>query len=287
MSAIPDFPHPVFIGGSARSGTHAVGRLLASHPRYATLGVEARFHCANNGLADLLMGRTDLDSFTKRVLGPWWRRGLFDERGLQVIATREQLESAVAEFRELFPADPWEAGAQLMRSLLDPVPARRGGRAWVDVSGFNVRVAPVLHRLFPRARVIHMLRDGRAVTASILHKRDQTDDREEAFDHWVRRVRASHQGLRELPAGVGLTVNLDELAASARERELARLIELLEIDDPAPMRAHFDREISAERANVDGWRSRLSPADARWVDRRYRAAVRELRREGIDWLPSP
>ena len=29
-----DFPEPVFVGGSARSGTHAIGRLLNSHPRY-------------------------------------------------------------------------------------------------------------------------------------------------------------------------------------------------------------------------------------------------------------
>lgn len=287
MTPEPDFPHPIFVGGSARSGTHAIGALLESHERYGTVGVEARFHCANNGLADLLEDKTDLDGFCRRTLGPWWSRGIFGERGLCVIATREQVEAAVSAFRGGFTEDRWRAGRELMQALIDPTAERKGNPAWVDLSGYNVRAAPIMRRLFPRSKVIHMARDGRAVTASILLKRDQTDDREEAFGHWHRRILASHDGVRQMPPGSALTIDLDQLTALNRDHEFARLIEFLEIDDPASMGAHFDREISAERAHVGAWRERLAPADVRWVNRRYRQALKELRREGIDYLPSP
>jgi len=283
----PDFPYPIFVGGSARSGTHAMGALLASSERYATVGVEARFHCANNGLADLLQDKTDLDGFCRRTLGPWWSRGIFGERGLCVIATRVQLEAAVEAFRAGFAGDHWRAARQLMKDLIDPTAERKGKPAWVDLSGYNVRAAPVMHRLFPRSKVIHMVRDGRAVTASILLKRDQTDDREEAFGHWLRRVRASHEGIQRMPAGAALTINLDQLTALDRDREFERLTGFLEIGDPISMRSHFEREISAERAHVGAWRERLAPADVRWVNRRYRQALKELRRDGIDYLPPP
>lgn len=282
-----DFPHPIFIGGSARTGTHAMGHLICSLPHYAMLGLEARFHCANDGLSDLLTGKTDLETFTDRVLGMWWSRGLLGEKGLSEITTRERIEAMMDAFAERFESDPWDAGRELVRGLLDPVAERQGKPAWVDVSGFNVRAGPVLHRLFPRAKVVHMIRDGRAVVASILNKRDQTDDREVALAHWLRRIRYSDEGLREMGPGQVLTVDLDALTATDREGQFARLVEFLEVSDSAPMRGHFETRISAERANVGAWRSRLSPADARWLNRRYRAAVRELRREGIDWVPEP
>jgi hypothetical protein len=78
-----DFPQPVFVGGSARSGTHAIGRLLNSHPRYHLIAVESRFHCGTGGLTDLLNGNTDLDSYCERVLGQWWQRGMQQHRGLR------------------------------------------------------------------------------------------------------------------------------------------------------------------------------------------------------------
>ncbi len=283
MTSAAEFPQPIFIGGSARSGTHIIGALLAAHERYGTVGVEARFHCANNGLADLLEDKTDIDSFCDRVLGRWWSRGILGERGLCVIASRDQLERAVAEFRSTFEADRWRAGRTLMKALIDPTAERKGNPAWVDLSGYNVRAAPVLRRLFPGAKVLHMVRDGRAVTASILLKRDQTDDRDEAFGHWQRRILASAAGIKAAPAGTVLTTDLDQLTSLDRDRQFNRMVEFLEIDDPSSMREYFDREISAERAHVGAWRQRLAPTDARWVNRRYRQALREFRRAGIDW----
>lgn len=283
----PDFPAPVFVGGSARSGTHAIGRLLGADARYHMTAVESRFHCGTGGLTDLLNGHTDLDSYCDRVLGQWWRRGLQQHRGLQVVIEREELEAAVARFRERFPAEPWDAGRALVHDVLDPGAERAGKPAWVDLSGSNIRQAPTLQKLFPRARFIHMVRDGRAVTAAILKKRDMTDDLRQAFGHWAMRVRRSDAALRKMPEGSVLTIFLDDLTAHDRERTFQRLLDYLEVTDDTTLRDYFDSTISAERAHVGAWRQRMAPADARWVDRRYKRLVRQLRREGIDWVPDP
>jgi Sulfotransferase family len=283
----PDFPAPVFIGGSARSGTHAMGRMLTVHPRYHLIPVEARFHAGRRGLTEVLERGLDIDAYCERVLGEWWLRGLKADRGLVTIIERPELERATARLRSGWESDPWEAARRFIGEVLDPVAERAGKPTWVDLSGRNISQAPVLARLFERARFIHMVRDGRAVTAAILQKIETTDDREEAFGHWVARVRRSNLALQAMPPGAVLTIDLEEFAAHDRERQFERLISYLEVDDPSPLRDYFDREITAERANVGAWRQRLSPADARWVDRKYRRMVRELRREGADWAPAP
>ena len=286
MSERP-FGEPVFVGGSARSGTHAIGRLLNSDPRYHMIDVEARFHCGTGGLTDVLNGTTGLDVYCERVLGEWWRRGLRQHRGLHVIIERDELEAAIERLRSGFADDPWGSARRFVRDVLDPTAERAGKPAWVDLSGSNIRQAPTLKKLFPRARFIHMVRDGRAVTAAILRKRDMTDDLEQAFGHWVMRVRRSEAALRQMPDGAVLTIFLDDLTAHDRDRQFQRLVDYLELDDPKPMRDYFDATISSERAHVGAWRDRMAPADARWVDRRYRRLVRRLRREGIDWVPEP
>ena len=282
-----DIPEPVFVGGSARSGTHAIGRLLGSHPNYLQLPIESRFLCGTGGLTDLLNGNTDIDAYRERCLGKWWQRGLRQHLGLKRLIERDDLEAALERLRAGLDDDPLQAGSRFVREILDPLAERAGKPVWVDLSGANIRQAPTLLKLFPRARFIHMVRDGRAVTAAILKKRDMTDDLAQAFGHWEMRVRRSDAALRQMPPDAVLTIYLDDLTAHDREAQFARIVDYLRMDDPAPMRAYFDETISPERAHVGAWRERMAPADARWVDRRYRRLVKQLRREGIDWVPEP
>ena len=287
MAAESDFPAPIFVGGSARSGSHAVGRLLSSHPRYHLIEVEARLHCARGGLTDLLEGQTDIDSFVHLTLTEWWRRGRRHSRGLRNLIDRDSLVAALDEFRSAYDDDPWAAGRRLIHAVLDPGAERFGKPAWVDLSGSNIAKAPVLAQLFPRSRFVHTVRDGRAVAAALLRKRLATDDRELALRSWVGRIRRSHEGIGRMPQDRIVTILLEDLTAHDRERTFERIVRLLDLDDPEPMREYFDREISPDRAHVGAWRERIAPEDARWLDRRYRKAVRRLRSDGIDWIGDP
>jgi hypothetical protein len=287
MSSSRDFPEPVFIGGSPRAGTHAMGRLVAADPRYHLIRVEARFHAAGGGLPDLLAGRVSMEDFVQECRGHWWRRGLRQGRGLQVVADPQTLESALDEFQESYAGDPWGASRRLVRAVLDPAAEQNGKPSWAEVTGPNIGSAPTLQRLFPNARFINMVRDGRAVVAGIINKTDMTDDPLRALGTWEKRIRAADAAMREMPRGSVLVVSLDDLVALDREGTFQRLADFLELDDPQPMRSYFDKTISAERANFGRWRERMPPPEARRIDRRYRRLLRTLHRDGVSWVPEP
>lgn len=287
MTQAQTFPGPVLIGGSARSGTHAMGRLLDSHPRYHLIGTEARFHSSPEGLPDLLAGDVSMERFLELCRGHWWRRGFQNKGGMNRIASRDRLDEALGAFERRFEEAPWEAGRALVSALLDQTAAREGKPSWAEVSGWNIQSAPTVVRLLPSAKFINMVRDGRAVAASHLKKKSLTDDPLRALHHWEQRLRSADAAMRAIPAAKVLTLELDDLVARDREGSYARVVELLEIEDDAPMRAYFEAHISAREAHFGRWRERMAPADARRVDRRYRRLVRELHRDGITWAPEP
>jgi hypothetical protein len=282
------FPEPVFVGGVGRSGTHVMGRLIdAAGPRYHWIPTEVRFHAWRGGLPDLVAGNTSLDDFLEKMRGRWYVRGANRRNGLKRVATPEQLEAALAEFEPAFAANRVDASRRLVRRLLDPAATEAGKDAWVEITGPVVEYAPFLLELFPGAKFINMVRDGRAVVAGTLKKVDLTDDPMLALAKWEQMVSSAGAAIRAIPADRALTVQLDDLTAHDRDRTFDRVVEFLAIEDPAPMREYFEREISADRAHVGAWRQRMAPADARRVDRRYRRVVRKLRREGVDWAPIP
>jgi Sulfotransferase family len=286
-AAESQFPEPIFVGGVGRSGTHVMGRLIDAGPRYHWIPTEVRFHAWRGGLPDLVAGDTSMDAFLEKMRSRWYVRGANRRNGLKRVATPAELEAALAEFTPAFEADRIAASRRLVRRLLDPAAERAGKEAWVEITGPVIEFAPFLLGLFPQAKFINMVRDGRAVVAGTLKKVDLTDDPMQALAKWEEMVSAAGAALRALPEGRAITFHLDDLTAHDRERTFARLVDFLEISDPAPMWEYFDREISAERAHVGAWRQRMAPADARKVDRRYRRALRKLQREGVDWAPAP
>jgi Sulfotransferase family len=286
-AADPDFPHPVFVGGVGRSGTHVMARLIASSGRYHRVRTEARFHAWEGGLPDLVAGRTTMDEFLARMRGHWWRRGANQRQGLHRICDRETFDDALARFERSFAEDQRAAGRNLITDLLGHEADARGRPSFVEATGGTIEHAPFLRELFPGARFVNMVRDGRAVVAATLKKVNLTDEPARAMDRWEGMILAADRSRRQLGEALVLSVSLEGLAAHDRDETFARLVAFLELDDPAPMREYFEREISAERAHVGAWRERVAPADARRIDRRYRRLIKRLRRQGLDWLPSP
>jgi hypothetical protein len=280
-------PGPVFIGGFARSGTHAIGPLVGAHPRYHLVRTEARFHGVPGGLPDLLEGRTSMESFVRRCRNTWWQRGFMRPQGLHLLVERGELDAALEQFRIGFESDPWAAGRRLVDDLIGPAARREGAPSWVELTGRSVLYAPTLLRMLPGARFINMVRDGRAVAAGHLNKIDMTDDPFEALANWEQSIRGTDNALEAVPPESALIIHLDDLVELDREGTYRRLLRFLEIDDDEPMRRWFDTKVTAQRAHAGQWRERMSPPEARRVDRRYRKMLRDFRRDGIDWVPEP
>lgn len=291
------------MGGTGRSGTHVVARLLGRHSCYRDVAIEARFHCNPRGFPDLLAGRVTLDQFVRKLKRFWWHRikagepfpALLPslplgrkERGLYKVVPRDRFEAAVAEFEAAFPGDPAGSCRRLFDALLGPLAAEAGKPGLVEMSSDNIAQGPTLVRLFGEAKLIHTVRDGRDAGSSKVVKRQRRHhprDGLQGIEWWAERLRRIDAAVRELPDDRLLTISLDELAYGARERTYARLLDFLELDDEPAMREYFETEVTAEAAHRERWRQGLSPQDQDRVQALYESTLSRMSDDGVHCAP--
>ena len=195
----------LFVGGTGRSGTHVVAKLVGRHSRYEKVGNEVRFHCDPGGFPDLLAGAVTPDEFVAKVRGTWWRRvQTLQVRGLHRTVPRQRFDAAVDEFRASYEASPVAACRKLFLDLLGPLAERAGKPGLVEMSCDNVAQGPTLLRIFPEARFIHSVRDGRDAASSRVAKgRGVVYPRnaEQGIEWWEGQAEADRHRCGRDPAG--------------------------------------------------------------------------------------
>jgi hypothetical protein len=289
----------VFVGGTGRSGTHILAELLGEHPRYHDVPIECRFHTNPLGFPDLLAGRATKDQFVRKLRKFWWYRiqaGEFmpallprirmgrETRGLYKIMPRERFDAAVARFDAAYEADAVAACRQLFLDLLGPCADEAGKPGLVEMSSDTVAEGVTLHRVFPEAKLIHTVRDGRDAGASKVSLREKPHhprDGVEGVTWWEGRLRRIDEAFRELPSETVLLVGLDELVHGDREASYRAILDFLGVEDAPPMREFFETRMSAENAHRGRWRQGLPQAEAERVRRRYERALDDLERDGV------
>ncbi len=256
-----------------------VAHLIGRHSRYACVPVEARFHAEPEGLPGLLAGRVTPEEFASRMRDHWWQRidSSGREAGLDRIATREHFDAALTEFEHAVGADPVGAAARLVRSLLGGVADSEGKGYWTEMTPASALNATSLLRLFPDMKLVHVVRDGRDVAASVA--RLWGWEPEAALEWWLRRVRRVFLEGQALPAGTMLTLRLERLVVSDRERSYSALFEFLRLEDEPETRRFFDERISPARMRTGPWSERLSEVRGARLAERYREMLVELEGE--------
>jgi hypothetical protein len=279
----------VLIGGTGRSGTHVLARLLGSHSRFAEVPIEARFHCNKRGIPDLLAGRVTLAGFLEKLRDFWWHRVRIDEqpRGLYNLLTRKRFDAVVERFEDAYGSDPVLACRQLFVDLLWPLAAEQDKPGLVEMSSHNVREAQTLRGLFAEARFVHTVRDGRDAASSVTTKTWGPDTVLKGIDWWADRLRAIETGVRGTENGAAdalsgselCVVVLDDLVWGDREGAYGRLLDFLGIDDEAGMHEFFDLHMHPAAAHLARWREGLGRFERRRVQRKYKSALEALERE--------
>jgi hypothetical protein len=251
---------PLFIGGVPRSGTHAVAGLLARHSRYAMVPRELGFHTGVGavGLPDLFNQRISVQEFTEVMSGYWWKRITpWDStvtRGLYKTIPRDRFEQCLERFERTYPSAPVDAGQAFIQGLIDPIAEDAGKEAWIEMDPYNIFVAPLLYRLFPEMKFIHVLRDGRDVAVSTASMPWGRAGALTGVWRWQRILRVGHQRLRLLPTDRLLTIRLEDLALRTREDTYARILDFLELRDEPAMHTFFREGISPRKAHIARWR---------------------------------
>ena len=143
----------VFVGGAPRSGTTLVQNMLDSHPDIC--GAPEFHHVP------------DIISLRKKM------HVSIDRKFIDLICSYDDVDSHIGS---------------LIEAILHPLADRQGCRLLSEKTPNNVLVFPELMKLFPAARFIHVVRDPRAIIASMLQvgkRAKQKDWQTQEFTHSV------------------------------------------------------------------------------------------------------
>jgi hypothetical protein len=217
------FGAPFFIVASARSGTTFLRLALNAHPQVA-VPPESRF------VTELHTGaEVDPEAF----LAALERHERFRLWDLPVAAVRERLDASGPVAYRRAVAAAFEAYA-----------LQHGANRWGDKTPRYIEHIDLLAELFPEARFVHVIRDGRNVALSYSHVNFGPRTVAGVAELWARRVRAGITAGRALERGRYLEIRNEDLAEDPAG-ELRDICDFLELGFDEVM---LDKE--AQRAGV-------------------------------------
>jgi len=271
-----------FIVGAARSGTRLLGRLVDAHPDVAVIH-EARFV---PGWFRHRRGVTPEGLVTPELVE---KLAQF-ERFEQLEVERGQLEQLVAGREQM----PYSA---FVSELFDLHGKAVGKRLVADKSPRYVRNIPTLHELWPGARFIHLVRDGRDVGLSVLSWKKVTErggvvaklptyeeDRTSTVALWWERlVRLGREDGVPLEPQLYHEVRYEALVADPAS-ECAALCAFLDVPyDEAMLHYHESADASRSRhasrpptPGLRDWRTQMAPEEVERFEAAAGALLDEL-----------
>jgi hypothetical protein len=295
-TANTDLLEPVpllFIGGTGRSGTHVVSKILNSHSHFRKVPNEARFHVDPGGFPDVLSGRTSPDLFAYRLRHYWWRnfepsRRSF--RGLYRYVPKQRLEAATTSFLRRVESDEPEAACrQLFFDLLWPLATEEAKAGLIEQSCDVIAEAGRLGMLFPEARFIHVVRDGRDVAASrvgqarwLAYPRTMN----QGLEWWERRILRIDDGIRGVGRDRVFEVSLDDLVTGDhRRRTYRKMRQFSGLKNEDAMLSYFTGRVKVRNAHTERWREDVPGRRQADIDARYGEILDRLEADGVGCVP--
>jgi hypothetical protein len=274
-----DSPNPyTFLVGSARSGTTLLRRIVNAHPLIA-ISPETHF----------------VPRFHQRRIGQTEDGRVTDELVTHLARYRRFRRFGVSEedLRKLLEREPAPTYAEFVSGFYDLIGKSRGKRLVGDKTGEYARAVPALHALWPSARFVHLIRDGRDVALSVLAwKQDPGASRFSTWADdpvmttalwWEQNVRLARDAGSTLPRRLYHEIRYEELVANPDE-QCASLCGFLDLPyEPAMLRFHEGKMrnepgLSAKKAwlpitqNLRNWREQMEPESTE----RFEAVTGEL-----------
>src|SRR5688572_5775862 len=153
----------VFIGGAGRSGTTLLGDLLGAHPAHVC---------------------TPETSYKIELVRHGWDRDGDLPRGLAAVRAHPKFRDLGVELPEVrIPSLP-----ELMVPLVTAYAGStdKEARIWIDHTPSNLAIGGVLLEQFAGSVLVHLVRDGRAVAASVIPLDWGPNDVIGAAFSWIR-----------------------------------------------------------------------------------------------------
>ena len=299
---------PLFTGGSGRSGTTIILGMLKNHPQvHSSLPREIKYLTSRYGLIDLNYGRSlfleeNLKSrinniearisnkfgkkkksfFLMYLNSNWWsaigKKG--KPRGLIQGITKEQLDQAIENFESDFDANKKRASRTFFYETSLAQMSDKKVKFFADSTPVNMMQANYLYQMFPNAKFINMIRDGRDVALSVSKERWGPDDPYQALTWCANRIKRAHKALLKVRAEDQLQMRLEDLIVNNRKEEYSRLLSFLEIDDHDLTREYFETYMLPAKMSQGVWKQQVKDPDL--YNKKYEKILKDLNSKGIE-----
>src|SRR5208283_518249 len=142
---------PVFVLGCGRSGTKFLYHTLLSAGGFAV------YHAESNAfnLLGLRFGNLARRGNRRKLLDAYYKSMLFERTGLKP----EEIDQRVM--------DECRNAGDFLRIVMDAVARKQGVQRWAECTPLHLLYLPLIKKVVPDALIVHIIRDGRDVTASL------------------------------------------------------------------------------------------------------------------------
>lgn len=205
---------PIFIGGCSRSGTTLLGAMLGSHSECLCVP-ESQFKIDVLRYSYQNKRDSDIEYILDKIKNHWRFKLDFN-----IDLGSVPLAEIGSSFPELIRWIVHKYGEKLGK--LNP-------NIWVDHTPSNIRYVATLFQHFPEAKIIHIVRDGRAVAASIMRLDWGPNTINTAAHFWIDRVAYGLAAESFWGGGRVMRITYEELVKEP-EITLKRLCRWLDID---------------------------------------------------------
>uniref|UniRef100_UPI004048FE9A sulfotransferase family protein n=1 Tax=Candidatus Planktophila sp. TaxID=2175601 RepID=UPI004048FE9A len=301
---------PVFSGGTGRSGTTLVGKILSRHesvlagnpyelkfvtgkgglldliegvPISSSTDVSGIFHPIKNGtrLLNILQSKENIKELERRILDDWWerpsKRG--GKAGLMQGFSKPALKAEIEKLKSEYKKHPLCSTRNFFNEVIKGHKYFNDSKIFVDTTPTNIERAHQIGALFENARFIHMQRNGKDTISSVLNELWGPKKPLVAIDWWKRKLQLANRATRQLSPGQYLNIRLEDLVTEKRAGTYGEILDFLKISDQEQMSKYFAEEVDGDRAHIGRWKAddRL---DAEFHSK-FERAVLELHDEGI------
>jgi len=212
-------PHaPFFVVGCGRSGSTMLREMFNKHSQVYIPGESYFIHMLywdwHPG-----MGDAELESFFQKlvVIPPPPERAVIDDMGWE----HDELKAFLYESRDKEFSD-------VVRGIYELGMRRAGKVMWGDKTPRYVLYLPLLIKLFPQARIIHLVRDGRDVALSYLGFDSGPTTVRDAARYWRYMAGVGRHFHKERPDVPYIEVRYEDLVLEpeAGIKEICRFLDI-------------------------------------------------------------
>ncbi len=235
----------LFIVGCARSGTTLLQRIVAAHPQIA---ITPSMHWISGYFRKRKVSRPE-DPVTPELVS-----GLLEDRRFDRFQIRRE------DLKGLFGSGAPIPYSRFLAGIFELYGEARGKPLVGNKTAPYVRRLPALHAMWPRARFVHLIRDGRDVSLSVRNwsKAESTAGRYATWTEdpvtttalwWKRKVLLGREAGSSLGPNLYHEIHYEELV-SEPARECADLCSFLELpyDEAMP---RFDERRSGTDPDLE------------------------------------